>query len=135
MNVVVVAWIKRIFGFIAFLVNFAIFKREYSNRRIRSKSEPKDATGNIYLKLLNLWSIMTLILVTITSLIWFIALWPSVICGYFIGISNIVTGPNIRIFLTFYQISRLQYCFLDKQIHSTKYGYLIFYFIFYIYLV
>ena len=29
----------------------------------------------------------------------------------------------IKIFITFYQLSRLQYCFSSEQVHSTKYGY------------
>lgn len=117
----VTLWIRRVSFVIAFCLSSYVLKKELFNRR-REKSSAVSSNSNIYQKLLNLWSLLTMILMLFIPFLFLIGTLPSNICEYVWRLGNI-SWLSSRITLTFYQISRLQYCFLDKQIHSKKYGY------------
>ena len=112
----VIIWITRITYGICTIIGVYILKTEYEKRSEHNLNENK------YQKWLNIWSISVIIATIFQSSLRFIATLSPNVCQY----ANFVAwifGTNSRVLLTFYQISRLQYCFLNKQIHSKKYGY------------
>lgn len=117
-------WISRICLPVASLLMIYWIKRELNQRnQIQSKSETpsiKTSSGN-HQMWLNRFSIGTMILCLLTLLFCFFHTVPY-LCEY--------TDPLQQIFwvlsqysLTFYQITRLSYCFSSEQVHSDKYGY------------
>ena len=111
-------WICRVIFLLSFFIYTYIFKCEYKKR----KQQPIPLYNNIYEKLLDIWSILTIISTILTAIFYFIGRFPWTVCLYANILGSIFFSYG-RIFLSFYQLSRLQYCFLEKQIHSKKYGY------------
>ena len=109
-------WIARILLPTCILIIMYIFKQELAKRKqdIRIDSDP-------YPKWLNFWSSLTFISCIIFLLIWTLHRVP-IICLYSYGFM-ISTWGTPGACITMYQITRLQYCFSAKQIHSDKYGY------------
>ena len=64
----------------------------------------------------------TIILSLLACLLWLMAQIHANICTYASKFA-LACYSSYNIFMTFYQIARLQYCFMDSQIHSKKYGY------------
>ena len=111
-------WIDRAIHLIALCVaSYILYRKESKENKI----EPKINT-NIYQKMLNLSCRLTLTTFIIMNFSWLIGLIFSSLCYYGVLLGITCWGAS-RLFLTFYQTARLQYCFLDKQIHSKKYGY------------
>ena len=114
-------WILlRLFGYIV-AVCFCgfIFIKEYSKR----KTQISLHKTSIYQKLLNIWSLMIIIYSILTCIFAAISLIPIYIFCYLGTIFTSTLWAHCKDLLTFYQIARLQYCFLNKQIHSKQYGY------------
>ena len=104
-------WLERSVGCVTFCITIYILKREYQNRRNSNNTKQNNNDNpSKFQKRLTIWSILTIIFAILTSLFWFIGSVFSKICRYGIILGNIF-GSNARIILTFYQISRLQYCF------------------------
>eukprot|EP01084_Bolivina_argentea_P171721 297513_1 len=108
-------WILRSSLVLSALICIGIFCVEILNRGHKKNTEPK---------WLNIWSLTTIIASIFRLLLLFAFTIPT-ICTIF----NLIYYPPhiaINVFLTFYQISRLQYCF--KQNYS-KYCFIFLYFI------
>ena len=103
---------------IIYIIMIELKRRKTSNAR---DSNATILNENIFQKLLNLWSLLTMLTSMITS-ISFILLKVSTICTVTFSFAPTCWRVS-KYFLTFYQISRLQYCFYEKQIHSSKLGY------------
>ena len=104
-------WVAYPFVIISALISIIILKRDYTKRKgwkIKTK--------------LDLFSICTLIICVIANIM--ASLKYASICKLltlvYFGAYNF---QIIRIFITLYQISRLEYCFSVNQVHSKKYGY------------
>eukprot|EP01084_Bolivina_argentea_P260492 439935_1 len=116
------AWVSRIVYFIAIMIVWKILKREQSNRSQDSWKQQNDKHhANIYQKWLNICSSTTIVLAIFTLAFYILETIP-IICLYTYPISSSL-WPVLKSTLTLYQISRLQYCFYYKQIHSIKHGY------------
>eukprot|EP01084_Bolivina_argentea_P225819 381534_1 len=107
-------WILRLGDSVAIILSVYIFKKEYNS----FTSNPK-AIG--YQKWLNLFSLSTMILCILTTINYIFTVSP-VVCKYPLSF-RIIFYASTRCMLTFYQIARLSYCFEQNQIHSKKYGY------------
>lgn len=115
----VILWISRIWCIIAVLVCIFILKREYRNRQNVTTQTNDDK--NIYLKFLDFWSLLTIILCVISPLFQLIAIIHPSLC--FVSKISGTSTTNLSYALILYQVSRLQYCFYSRQIHSTQWGY------------
>lgn len=112
-------WISVALKIIVIILILYLLKKEYHFRTLKSKEEN---VRNLYQKLLDLWSIITMIFCIGMP---FFSLLGSIIdtlCpfSFKIGYTFVANLPTLTVF---YQTARLQYCFLQKQIHSQKYGY------------
>eukprot|EP01084_Bolivina_argentea_P259424 437723_1 len=114
----VAPWCFRFIHTITLITNIYILKREYTKRKT---AEPA-VTKNIYQRMLAVYSLATIICGIGQSFFWLFRTIPLIICPVAgkIGLVFVSASP---VLITFYQITRLQYCFLDKQVHSRKYGY------------
>eukprot|EP01084_Bolivina_argentea_P234412 394659_1 len=119
-NEKVTAWANRVVTVICLALCLYLLYRELNNRK-QHKEQTVHTNVNPYQKLLNIWSMLVIILAVITSVFSLMYYTPIIACIYGAWIGSI-SLLNTRVILTFYQISRLQYCFLNKQIHS-QYGY------------
>ena len=113
---IVSQWIIRIWYpicsvFIALLIRNDLSKRKND---IRIDNDP-------YPKWLNLWSFLALLSYFISTITWFLTTFQFTCYYAVVAIFALYSmGP---IFLTMFQITRLQYCFYSGQVHSVKYGY------------
>ena len=103
---------------VAILICGFILKRECTKRK---NQKTKDDDKNIYLKWLDFWSLLTIILCVGSPFFELIAVINSNLC--FINKISELLNSNMAHSIILYQISRLQYCFYSKQIHSKQYGY------------
>ena len=119
-------WLKRVIFIGGFIATSVTLIKELRNRqKLKKQSEINENTktaNNKYKTMLNTWSLITILLAILTFLFFIVGSIPSPICG--IGYTaGMVCFVNIKMTLTFYQIARLQYLFLDKRLISTKYGF------------
>ena len=116
----IMCWYFRIIYLITFCTTLCILIRRFQKQK-NAGAYPND---NIYQKLLKLWSFLAMISIQIMPLCNILATinLPYFLCHRFKAIAYI-SWVLSRIFVTFYQMARLQYCFLNKQIHSKQYGY------------
>ena len=121
----VIQWLLPSLFAVLFLILCLIFKSEPEKRRQRRIKNGNHY--NFYDKMLDIWSSIFIFLVIINALLWMLAK-LSVLC-LFTMVSASILQSNMKILLTCYQITRLQYCFSMQQIHSKKYGYSIYIFI------
>ena len=99
-----------------------IGQKEYKKRKkINENPDLKIPTHNIYYIWLNRWSFLAILSCFIASILYTGRYLPY-ICIAAVGIDQAFLYITKAI-IGCYQIARLQYCFLDKQIHSKKYGY------------
>ena len=108
-------------AFIVSIICWRLLYKEYQARKIVKITTNLDLNvENKYQTYLDLWSLLAMICIALSTTI-----------GPFQGFKALCIFVNIftfrlytfnRIFITYYQISRLQYCFANKQVHS-KYGY------------
>ena len=70
---------------------------------------------------LNLWSFLALLSYAINTITWFFTTFES--SCYYAFIAMYALYSIAPMFLTMFQITRLQYCFYSAQVHSVKYGY------------
>eukprot|EP01084_Bolivina_argentea_P048164 88752_1 len=107
---------RLIFYFLATCFTTYLTFREHRNRNALHNKK----NTNIYQKMLNIWSMITMILTVGNCIGWLIGAIPSMICGFSYTFGT-TCFFNTRFPLLFYQISRLQYCFVHLK--NTKYGY------------
>eukprot|EP01084_Bolivina_argentea_P200642 343074_1 len=105
-------WIFRASLPISFLVAIMLLKRNYINKR-----KSVSPIG----KYLNLWSSLTLYATPICIVIYLCERIP-LICLYTSTLS-LSSYLSPKIFLTFYQCSRLQYSFTNKAAISSQFAY------------
>ena len=111
-------WFRLLLSVLFLLVTFAcsyIVWKEYHKRKQLTQS----VDISKYQKRLNIFSMICLSLVASDATIHIFSFW---LCGYTRPFS-IYNWLAVRIFITFYQTARLQYCFSSDQVHSEKYGY------------
>ena len=108
-------WINRIICVITSIILANIWRVEIKKQKTLSNAH------SVGYKWLNFWLSLTLILIALFPL-FMLTLDIPTICEYSVGPTTIIfTGTAVA--LTYYQISRLYYCFASKQIHSSKFGY------------
>eukprot|EP01084_Bolivina_argentea_P022090 41041_1 len=117
MNAETNIWLERAVGTVSLISCIYVLRREYRHR----KTQISTTNINKYQKMLNIWSLLCMIVSVLSIIVWLLGTIPS-ICVYGYKLGNILLATTKSI-LNFYQIARLQYCFLDKQVHSKKYGY------------
>eukprot|EP01084_Bolivina_argentea_P173965 301343_1 len=115
--VLVGVWTDRIAYSISFICISYLIKSNWSRR---TKQD------NLYERLLNFWSLSTMICFQLTSLLMALTTLPTICVLRYYGPSTLYLMG--KVFLIFYQIARLQYCFSKTQIHSERYGYSICFF-------
>eukprot|EP01084_Bolivina_argentea_P063304 115628_1 len=113
------AWVLRVLISIGIVICYVIFIIDMGRR---ATSDSKPLSNRKYQKWLNIWSKLIMFLCIINQTL-FLCYTIPVICTYFSIILPI--SGYIRIFFTFYQITRLQYCFSQdykKYIFILLYG-------------
>ena len=116
-------WSVLVVYIISFIISMIIFAKELQKRK---RDIIMDCANNPFPKWLKLWSttsfIMYLSFFVITMSRWFIANDESLfnIVGAAISLIFYLNGG---IFVTMYQITRLQYCFSSQSTHFVQYGY------------
>eukprot|EP01084_Bolivina_argentea_P053465 98163_1 len=91
-------------------------------RDCKKRKKQETDENNTYQKILNIMSLLILIAAPLALFMWLIVQPLYFICGYPSKIGNFCEF-NIEIILTFYQIGRLQYVYMDRKNHSGKFGY------------
>ena len=104
--------------FISVILVLFILRKEYKKRM---SPDMKATSNNIYYVWLNRWSFLSILSCLIAGVLYTGRYLPY-ICIAAVGIDQAFLYIT-KVIIGFYQIARLQYCFLDKQIHSKKYGY------------
>ena len=111
------AWLCSIFMVLIIIAYSRIVWRDYKNLQQLKQDEH---TYSKYQNRLRIFALSTMIWCGVLGIAEIMRL---LFCGPFAVSLVELAFFSIRIFTTFYQLARLQYCFSAQQIHSDKYGY------------
>lgn len=103
-----------------FIATCRIVWREFLTRRAQQQNKELFAHRNSYQRYLAIFSFTAMLFTVLSFLFQLLQTIKELCYGGYAFVSMFYTSS--KIFLTFYQLARLQYCFANNQIHS-KLGY------------
>ena len=121
----IVVWSNRAIFSITTIIIWYILIKECKKRAFVRKAmkgnKQRSTTTHKYQTMLNFWSLLSLMLVSMTSILYMLNKTPW-ICMYTQNIAKFISGFQ---YLTrmFFAVTRLQYTFASQSIHSKKFGY------------